>query len=437
MNFASKKNTSIYRLIYSFVLYLSAPVIFLRLWRKGKKLPAYRERWGERLALFSALPEEPRIWLHAVSVGEVNAAAALIENLLTKTNHKILVTTTTPTGSSLLQSRFEDRVEHVYFPYDFPRVIKRFLRKIKPSICVVMETELWPNCFYYCQQHKVPVVIVNARLSEKSVLRYQKLSALTRSTLQSTQKIFAQGRADAERFVKLGAQTSSVTVIGNLKFDIQLPSEVRQQGAELRNQWPDYHFIWIAASTHADEEARLINVHKELLAAIDKSLLVIVPRHPDRFNEVADICVKSGLKFTTRSSAGLLKEDTRVYLADTLGELNILYGAVDAAFVAGSFADIGGHNPLESAAHGIPVITGPVMHNFAEIYHNMFEQNAAQKVNNEKDLLSFLIKLSTDTRYRQASGQAANAFLEENSGGLDVVSEYIIHAIQKHTPPRS
>ncbi len=434
---ASTKSSGIYRLVYSFLLYLSAPLIFLRLWRKGKNLPAYRKRWGERLAMFAALPEQPRIWLHAVSVGEVNAAAALIEKLLSETRHKILVTTTTPTGSSLLQTRFSGRVEHVYFPYDFPGVVKRFLRKTKPSICVVMETELWPNCFYYCQQQNIPVVIVNARLSEKSASSYQKVSALTRNTLLLTTKIFSQGKLDAERFIKLGAEASRVTIISNLKFDIQLSSEVRQQGAELRTQWPDYDFIWIAASTHADEEERLINAHKELLTAIDESLLVIVPRHPDRFHAVADICENSGLKFIKRSSTDSLQADTVIYLADTLGELNMLYGAVDAAFVAGSFAEIGGHNPLEPAAHGIPVITGSAIHNFSEIYNNMFEQNAAQKVNNEKELVSLLIKLSTNTRYRQTSGQAAKVFLEENSGGLEVVSGYIIRSIQKYTPPLS
>lgn len=413
------------RLIYSLVLYVISPMIFLRLWWRGKKLPAYRQRWGERLALFPVLSKQPRIWLHAVSVGEVNAAAALIEMLLTETNYSVLVTTTTPTGSSLLQARFSERIEHVYFPYDFPGVIKRFLRKTKPAICIIIETELWPNCFHHCRKQRIPLIIVNARLSERSVRGYQRMQALTRQTLQATSRIFAQGKEDAERFIRLGAKASSVSVIGNLKFDIQLLEETRKQGVALRSQWPAYQFIWIAASTHAGEEERLINVQKKLLKKNKNSLLVIVPRHPERFDQVAELCESSGLLFTRRSNNALLPENTKLYLADTLGELNMLYGTVDVAFMAGSFTDVGGHNPLEPAAHGIPIITGAVFHNFSEIYTKMFERNAALLVNNENELFKTLLRIANDNQLKNQLGRASKDFMENNQGGLQRVAEYI------------
>ncbi len=417
-----------YRALYSLALYLLLPLQFWRLWRRGVELPAYRQRWRERLAFGPALPAGPRLWVHAVSVGEVNAAAPLIERLLAQSGTRLLVTTTTPTGSDTVLQRFGGRVDHVYFPYDLPGAIRRFLRRVQPAALVVMETELWPNCFHGCRQRGIPVVLVNARLSDKSLRGYRRLAALSRSTLACIDRIFAQDQADAERFVALGAERSRIEVIGNLKFDCRVADEAVRQGRALRRRWRAHSFVWIAASTHPGEEAQVIEAHRRVLAQIDDALLIIAPRHPDRFDAVARQCRDSGLSWARRTMADPVTEVTKIYLADTLGELDLLYAAADVAFVAGSFADIGGHNPLEPAACARPVLSGPVVRNFAQIYRRMTEAGAAQIVADPPALAQHLLALAADETARSEAGARALAFIQQNAGGVDTVTEYI-HSI--------
>ncbi len=411
--------------MYTLALRLLLPALFLRLWWRGRKLPAYRRRWGERLALLPELPREPRIWLHAVSVGEVHAAAPLIRRLLESGAHRVLVTTTTPTGSETLRKLFSGQVEHCYFPYDLPGVMRRFLRQLEPRLLLVMETELWPNCFRQCRERGVPVAIVNARLSEKSMRGYRKLDALTRATLSAVARIFAQDEADAQRFQRLGARPEQIEVIGNLKFHVEVADSDRAMAAELKARWSPREFIWIAASTHAGEEAQILAAHRALLETRPGALLVLAPRHPDRFDAVARLCEQSGLPFARRSRGEAVTPDTRLYLADTLGELGGLYGVADVAFVGGSLVDIGGHNPLEPAAHAIPVLSGPEVRNFERIYADMAAAEAVRLVEDEQALVVWLRRFAGDKALRRRAGEQAKAFLEGRVSGLDSVVRWV------------
>ena len=415
------------RSLYSLTMRLLLPAQFIRLWLRGRKLPAYRRRWLERLALSpSSWPAEPRLWIHAVSVGEVNAAAPLIRRLLDKkTPCRILVTTTTPTGSRTLRQHFPDQIEHCYFPFDLPGVMRRFLRKTRPALLMIMETELWPNCLEQCRRSGIPVAIANARLSEKSLRGYRKIAPLTQAALASVTRLFAQGKADAERFIQLGARPEQVEVIGNLKFHIDISASDKKLAEQMKNDWRDHDFVWLAASTHPGEDEILIQAHRALLETVPTALLVLAPRHPDRFDQVADLCQRTSLLTARRSTGDPVAPDTRIYLADTLGELTGLYGAADAAFIAGSLTDIGGHNPLEPAAHGIPILSGPNVHNFAQIYAEMTEANAAALVHGPQELTDWLQKLATDNALKTRLGQQAHRYLQTRSSGLETLLDWI------------
>lgn len=407
------------RRLYTIGLYLLAPLVIFRLWWRGRKNPDYRKRIIERFGFFSRLPEKKRIWLHAVSVGETIAAAPLIKKLLTEyPDYSLLITTTTPTGSAQLKRLFGEQVEHVYFPYDLPGVIRRFFHRVQPDILIVMETELWPNLYSKCAQKRIPVLVANARLSPRSLVGYKKVSALIRPALGNISIIAPQSEADAERFEQLGADKKQIHVCGNIKFDLQIPVEAKETGEALKRKFGNRP-VWIAASTHEGEDAQILSAHRNILEQLPDALLILVPRHPERFDEVAKLCHEKQFLMRRRSRNNYPDASTQVYLGDTMGELLQLYAAADVAFVAGSLVPTGGHNPLEPAALGLPVLTGPHVFNFAEIVDALQAENAINIIHSSKMLAERVTQLLQQPEERSVLGEAGRQMVTENRGATD------------------
>lgn len=405
------------RYLYSFLLYLALPFIFLRLLWRSRHLSDYRKRWGERLGFYPNKFEHC-IWVHAVSVGETIAAIPLIKSLLQRyPNLPVLVTTMTPTGAARVQAAFGDRVTHAYIPYDFPGAVRRFLNAMNPKIAVIMETELWPNLFAQCYARNIPVCVMNARLSAKSARGYARVGALARELLQKVTVIAAHGHDDAERFIELGAPRECVVVTGSIKFDLEIPEDLYARADSLRERLGRDRFVWVAASTHEGEEEQLLAAHAQIRAQDPTALLVLVPRHPDRFDAVADLCQKS-VVLQRHSSQQTCTPEVAVYLGDTMGELMLMYAASDAAFVGGSLIPRGGHNLLEPAALCKPVLSGTHLFNFAEISQLLISADALVLVAGPDVLAHQLARLIQDTNERAALGQRAEQVVKANRGAL-------------------
>ena len=420
------------RWLYSLLLYLVLPLVLLRLFVRGFKQLAYRRRWSERFAFYPAFSSRPRIWVHGVSVGETIAAAPLVRLLIKRfPDHSILLTTTTPTGSQQVRKQFGESVEHVYLPYDLPGAVKRFTQKTRPEIAIIMETEIWPNLFAQCASQDIPVVIANARLSERSTRSYKKLEVLTAEALSRVTLVAAQGRQDAERFIELGAAPGRVQYIGNIKFDIQVPATVKEQGVLLRRQLGAVRPVWIGASTHEGEDAVLLDAFDELRQRHSTACLILVPRHPERFEPVARLCEQRGYRLARRSSGDPLDEQIQVLLGDTMGELMMFYAASDVAFVGGSLVETGGHNPLEPAALSMPVLTGPHYFNFAEIYPALLAEGGAQEVKDSQTLAEALARLFDADQQRRSQGEAAYSVVEQNRGALNRLFDGIAGILEK------
>jgi 3-deoxy-D-manno-octulosonic-acid transferase len=344
---------------------------------------------------------------------------------------KLLITTTTPTGSARVQAVFGDKVEHVYLPYDMPFVIGRFLDAFKPRLAVIMETEIWPNLYASCGRQQIPLLLINARLSEKSARGYRKIPALIRPALEQASLIAAQTADDAERFVGIGAKPESVKVMGNMKFDIEIAEETLAQGRDLKTAVFGDHFVWILASTHKNEEAPFLDLYPDIKAKIPNLLLAIVPRHPERFNEVKKLCEERRLKVVMRTSGNPCAAETDVYIADTMGELKMLYAAADAAFIGGSLVPVGGHNLLEAAAAGVPVMFGPYMANFKEIAAGVLARNAALQCQSPEEMVGAVHSLYADPERRTELASRAKAFLNENRGAIAAIADRIEAAMPK------
>ncbi|MCP5424111.1 MAG: lipid IV(A) 3-deoxy-D-manno-octulosonic acid transferase [Gammaproteobacteria bacterium] len=412
------------RRIYSLLLYALLPLILLRLYWRGHKNPDYRRRWAERFGYFPALPGQGYLWVHAVSVGETRAALPLIRALLQRyPNHPVLVTTTTPTGSQQVRSILRNRVKHVYLPYDMPGAVARFLTRARPILAVIMETELWPNLFRQCAMAGIPLVVANARLSPRSARHYGKLPGFTAEVLTHTTLIAAQGESDAAQFRALGAPR--VRVVGNLKYDLTLPPGLPARGRELRRMLGENRPVWIAASTHSGEDEQVLDAFSTLRARFTDMLLLLVPRHPERFTPVALLCERRGLNVVRRSEQRPCTADTAVYLGDSMGELLLFYSAADIAFVGGSLIPQGGHNPLEAALLGLPVLLGPHLFNFAEISQSLLSAHAAWQVADAKELAQAVAHWLDDEPARQEAGQRAKALLDANRGALDALLDCI------------
>lgn len=417
---------SLYTLVFSALI----PLIVLRLFWRGRKAPAYRQRWHERLGFYQTPSAGNVLWFHAVSVGEAEAAFPLIQRLQTQLpDQAFLVTTTTPTGSARVKAVLADTVEHVYLPYDLPWIVGRFLRHFQPKVAIVMEKEIWPNLFASCAQRQVPVLVINARLSAKSAKAYRKIPALIKPALSTITQIATQTAADRQRFIEIGAQPEQVTVLGNIKFDLTVEASLIQAGALLKQQLFAGRFVWIIASTHQGEEEQLLSLYKALKVQIPNLLLLIAPRHPERFGLVKQLCQKQGLQVELRSEQAILSPDCDVYLADSIGELKMLYAAADIAFVGGSLVPVGGHNVLEPAAVGLPVMFGSQMFNFQEIAEQMLIAKAAIQCQDELEIAKTVLHLEQDQGFRAELAANAKAFVANNQGATARVAGLITESI--------
>lgn len=410
------------RWLYSALWYPLTPLLLLRLWWRGRHDPDERPRWRERLGLIP--PRPGGLWLHAVSMGEVRAALPLVQALLARYPHEpLLITTVTATGARQVRESLGERVQHAYLPYDQPRAVRRFLDRARPRLGIIMETEIWPTLYRACQRRGIPLLLANARLSERSARGYGWIGGLIRETLDGVH-ITARGEDDAARFRALGA--TQVQVVGNLKFDMQLPDDLAASGQQLRQRLGAERLVWIAGSTHEGEEQRLLAVHGQLRARFPDLLLILVPRHPERFQRAADLCQRQGLVTARRSVDEPVGGDTAVYLGDTLGELLLLYAAADVAFVGGSLVPGWGcHNLLEPAALAKPVVFGPVVYNFVEVSAQLLAVDAARQVLTDQQLLTTLSELLAHPAQCVAMGAEGRAVVVANRGALGKTLAYL------------
>jgi len=407
------------RYLYSFLFYLALPFIFLRLLWRSRRAPLYRARWAERLGFYSMRLDQC-IWIHAVSLGETIAAIPLIKALKEKYSQSaILVTNMTPTGHARVKAVFDKNVYNAWIPYDLPGAWTRFFNKIHPQALIVMETELWPNLFAACQKRDIPIVVTNARLSEKSAKGYRELASLTRNMLDAITALSAQAQIDADRFIALGLSEKKVHVTGSLKYDLELPEGLSEKSANLRKELGNDRLIWMAASTHPSEDEIMLEAHRRICQTFPQALLILVPRHPERFDSVAALVAEKGFTLVRRSQQISCNEDTSVYLGDTMGEMLLMYSVCDVACVAGSFvSSVGGHNVIEPAALSKPVIIGPYVFNFAEITDAMLTAEGMVKVANANELAQAVLKFFEDPEYREQTGRNACQVVEKNRGAL-------------------
>jgi 3-deoxy-D-manno-octulosonic-acid transferase len=407
------------RYLYTLLFTLLVPLYLLRLYWRGLKSPAYRGRWHERFGLFDERFRRGRIWVHAVSVGEVVAIARLVQQLLERYPEvPILFTTSTPTGAERVQSLFGDQVEHRYAPIDLPWVVRRFLRAYRPRLLILVETEIWPNLIHHAKQADVPILLANARLSLRSAQRYHRMAALTREALRNITVIAPHGESDSERFLTLGARPSQVKVTGSIKFDIHLPGSLRERSDVMRRDFGGQRPVWLAASTHEGEEEQVLQAHREVMKHNPEALLVLVPRHPERFERVSNLILEHGFSLAKRSDQQPCTEGTNVFLGDSMGELTVFIGASDLAFIGGSLVPHGGHNILEAAVQGVAVVFGPHMFNFKEISELFLQHQAAVQVESATELAAQVSRWLGDASERSRIGESGRELVDKNRGAL-------------------
>ena len=420
------------RCLYSCVFYLITPLIIVRLFVKSLAAPAYKKRWPERFGVYSCSAHKETIWLHAVSVGEVEAIFPLIKHLQDLyPAHTLLVTTTTPTGSERVHAVLSDSVSHVYLPYDLPDVIQRFMRHFQPKLAIIVETEIWPNLFAYCATHTIPLYLINARLSEKSFRAYQNLALLMRPTLAGITHIATQTELDSQRFIALGAIPQHVETLGNIKFDLSNPDHYLGQGRDLKATLFKHRWVWLCASTHPGEEALCCSSYQVLKNQIPELLLVLAPRHPERFTTIKKEAEQLGLQVITRRSGEPCSAATDIFLLDTLGELKMLYYSADCALIGGSFVPIGGHNFLEALIAEVPVVFGPYMDNFKEIASHAVNQHAALQCTHSTALTDTLLRMYNRPELRKQLSMQGKAFVLQNQGTLAALLKKLSLAIKK------
>jgi len=409
----------ILRIFYIVITYLLIPVVFLHLIWKGLGNRDYWKRIGERFGFYELPPLKDVIWVHAVSVGEVQAAASLIRALLRDYPYnRVLVTTTTPTGSDRVRALFGDDVVHCYTPQDVGWSVRSFFRQFQPRIAIIMETELWPNLFRQCGARGVPLVLASARLSPKSIGRYRMLVSLFKDTLSHGMVIAAQTEADSDRFLSLGVAPERTHVTGNIKFDFELADGVYAEGRALRSQHAAGRPVWIAASTHSGEEEIVLDAHRRVQERCPDALLILVPRHPERFDSIAGMLSGAAFRYVRRSRGGICAADTDVLLGDTMGELMTFYAASDVALVGGSLMPIGGHNLLEPSALKLPLITGPHMFKTLDIAQLFRDAGIAPVVSNAEELANAVVELLNDPEERVRRGERSRELIDDSRGAL-------------------
>ncbi len=411
-------------------MYALVPVMLYHLVWRGLRDRNYFGRWSERFGWYGAAPLDGSLWVHAVSVGEVNAAAPLVDALRARyTGLQLVVTTTTPTGAARVQSLWNGDVRHLYFPYDLPGVVRRFLAHIRPQLTVVMETEIWPNLYVAIGRSGIPLLMVNARLSLRSWRGYQPVLPLIRLTLGQVTLIAAQSENDAQRLRSVGGPHERVRVVGNLKYDLRVPEGLTAQARLRRAAWGSARPVWIAASTHEDEEAHVLDVHARLRERFPDVLLLWAPRHPTRFAHVAEACMRRGLRTRRRSKDEMADTATECLVIDSMGDLMGFYAAADVAFVGGSLQAIGGHNVLEPAALAVPSIVGPHTFNFADATALLRAGGALLQVVDADGLGNALAELLADAPRRIAMGAAGRLIVERERGALARTLELIAQCL--------
>jgi 3-deoxy-D-manno-octulosonic-acid transferase len=400
-------------------------------WR-GIRYPAYWRRWPERFGYLRPMPHERVIWVHAVSVGEVRSAAELISRLSTIfPEHRILVTTMTPTGSEQVHELFGNSVSHAYVPYDSPGSVRRFMNRVRPELAIIAETEFWPNLFDACRVRDIPLMLVNVRLSQTSLRGYLWVSKTARAMLANASLVCAQTRNDARRLTTLGIDAKLIEVTGNLKFDAPVVEAVLEHGRQIREDWGAERPVFIAGSTHKGEEKRLLQAYGIVRKRYPALLLVLVPRQPERFGEVTRLCRRAGYRVVRRTRAAApISQDVEVVIGDTMGELQKLYSAADLAFVGGSLVRRGGHNILEPCAVGRPVLFGPHMFHFEEIGAMALEQGAGRQIHDAASLAEAVALYFDQPDLWQAAGEAARTLVATNRGALDRTLELIQQSLR-------
>lgn len=429
------------RFFYNLVFTLAIPFILIRMWLRGAANSGYRQRWSERFSLFTFTGKHNGLLIHSVSVGETLAAEPLVRSLqAANPDLTITITTTTPTGSDQVKRLYAQdlaagRIFHVYLPYDLPWLMSRFIKKIQPRICIIMETELWPNIIRSCNKQQVPIILANARLSEKSAKGYAKFSKLTQPMLQGLDLIAAQHRTDAERFIGLGVAQNRVDVTGSIKFDISVPDAALDQANELKKQWGEDRLVLVLASSHEGEDDLILNSYQQLLSVFPELLLVLVPRHPERFDEVAAIVLSKKLRLLRRSeSSGTSSlqpnRTTQVYLADSMGEMLSFLATADIAIIGGSFIEHGGHNPLEACALAKAVVMGPSDYNFAAISQQLIAQDAMKQTPNS-ELTICLQQLLERPEMRLEMGLNGQRVVAENQGAVAHLTDLMTQKLHR------
>jgi len=417
------------RHLYSLILYLMLPGVLLRLWWRGARVPGYRRHWRERLGFIAPSTGAGTLWIHAVSVGEVRAAEPLVAALRRRWPQRpVLVTTTTPTGRATVRDLFGSAARCVYLPYDLPGAVRRFLAREAPALAVVMETEIWPNLYHHLRARGIPLLLVNARLSENSRRRYRLLRGLARATLRCVTRIAAQTEQDAQRFLQLGVPRQRIAVTGNLKFDATLPADFHARVAAARAKLGADRPVWIAGSTHRGEEAQVLEAQRRVLEKIPAALLLLAPRHPERAGEVASLCAAAGLRCCLYSRLQEPHAGDQVVIVDTLGDLAVLYGLCPVAFVGGSLVGHGGHNPLEALLAGAWVVTGPRGENFRQVYDALLECGAVQHIRTDAELTQTVIDWLGDEARRCAAVAAGRRVIDAQRGALDATMG-LVHAL--------
>ena len=396
------------------------PIYVLYWLIKGIFNPTYREGLRQRFGIGFPNCGKGAIWLHAVSVGEVQASVPLVHILLSNfPDRNILITTVTPTGAHRVKELFSDRVLHGYIPFETPYAVKNFFNTVNPCLALIMETEIWPEIFHTCGKREIPLVLVNARISPKSLKNYKRLLPLFREALSNGILIAAQSEADAQRFLELGANPERTWVTGNIKFDVDLPSNLVLQGKKFHDENFSDRPVWIAASTHHGEEELILDAHRMILKKINNAMLILVPRHPDRFFLVKSILERRKFKFISRSMNEECMGTTEVFLGDTMGELPLFYASSDVAFVGGSLVSIGCHNILEPASLGVPVITGSYLFNTQDIADSFITDGALKIVTNKQNLTEIVLDLFHNKTEALIMGEKGKKIIQNNKGAID------------------
>ena len=419
------------RYLYSFFFYLALPVVFLRLLWRSRKEPVYRSNLLQRLGFGEPLSSHKLIWVHAVSAGETIAATPLVLRLLSQ-GYEVLITNMTPTGRERAFGLLGRRVENRYAPYDTPGAVKRFLRLTNPRALIIVDTELWPNMLHYAAARGVKTIVVNGRLSEKSTRGYQRISALSFPMMTSIFRVAAQSEPQGRRFVALGLEEQKLSVTGSTKFDVE---HDKSPSAASELLGPSFHdrFVLVAASTHHGEEEEMLKALTLLEKIVPDILLVLVPRHPYRAEEVLRLCKKSGFITQKHSDGRACDDATRVYLLDTMGELMTFFGMANAAFVGGSLAPTGGHNPMEPASFGVPVFMGPYIRNVSDIAQQFIDEGGMKIVHTALDLVEEIQLIQSSEAELQRRVEALSRVMMRNKGALDRVEKLVVQAMEQPT----